>query len=82
MAEFESLSDSIRRKVSEKKAEAQRSMSECDTTEVSASQMQLRQSATVANLGLRSNPLLPMCIALSLAVLILSTLLFLSHLGH
>jgi hypothetical protein len=82
MDEAETLAESIRRKVSEKKAEVQKSLSECDTTEVSASQMQLRQSGAVANLNLAANPLLPMCIVLAAAVVILSVLLLVAHIGH
>jgi hypothetical protein len=81
MNEGETLAESIRRKVGEKKAEVQKSFSECETTEVSASQMQRRQSAAVAQLSLPANPLIPVCIALAIAVVILGVLL-LSHVAR
>ena len=75
MSEKESLSDSIRRKVAEKQNEALKAISECETTEVSASHSRPRSLAAAAAMAPSVNPLLPVCISLAIMVVVLFMLL-------
>jgi hypothetical protein len=80
MSEIESLSDSIRRKVAEKQAEAMKAISDCETTEVSSSHARPKSLAVAAAISPTINPLLPVCIGLTMMVVVLLMLLFLKTL--
>jgi hypothetical protein len=75
MSDKESLSDSIRRKVAERQSDALKAISECETTEVSASHARPKALAVAAVMNPGANPLLPVCIGLAVMVVVLLMLL-------
>ena len=81
MVEPETLAESIRRKILENKIDALKGFSDCDTTEVSSSNARPNICALAATTNLTTNPLLPVCIALAVAVVVLAMLL-LTHVIH
>jgi hypothetical protein len=84
MTDKETMAEFIRRKVTDKKGDRSLPISDCQTTEVSASQATLNNSSQIftgAVVRLVANPLLPVCIGLSIVIVILMVLLVLRS-GH
>ena len=80
MVEEETLAESIRRKILENKVEALKGFSDCETTEISSSHGRPITLSLAVPAGLRTNPLLPVCLGLAITVFVLAMVLLMHSL--